>query len=134
MSILKLIIEIPLRSANKWHPLDLYFFPVVRCPRWCCPPHNIFVAIDQLLRETRTFISAQSDGERSHNVYILQMKENIPQCFTDYPLISTRVVAAELDAPHTAVWNVLHTAKMYPSTSRRYNFYTKATIPIVNSL
>ncbi|GFU42593.1 hypothetical protein NPIL_493181 [Nephila pilipes] len=42
------------------------------------------------------------------------MKETVLQRFTDSPTTSTQAVAAELDVPHTVVWNVLYTSEIYP--------------------
>ncbi|GBM11271.1 hypothetical protein AVEN_267832-1 [Araneus ventricosus] len=79
-----------------------------------CPHHTTFATIDRLPRETGTFHPAQRDAGTQRNKRTPQMEETVLQRFADSPSKSTRAVAAELDAQHTAVWNVLHAEKMYP--------------------
>lgn len=86
--------------------------------------HTTFATTDRLLREMVTFYSAWPDEER-RTVRTPQIEETVLQLVANSPSIRTIPVVAELDVPHTILWNVVYNAKMYPFHIRKVKLLTE---------
>lgn len=85
-----------------------------RFPHRPTPSHNIFVRIQQRLRETGTFIPKRADCGAPQTRRTVDFEEEVLHHVEENPSTSTRKIAVAMNVTQSSVWRVLRDQQLHP--------------------
>lgn len=94
------------------------------------PARQMFVNIDQRLRDSGSLSANMRDTGRPRQVRIPDFDEDVLNAFEEYPSTSTRKVAHQMGVDRRLVWNVLHENDLHPYHKQRVQALSPGDYPL----